>query len=345
MAHNIFGVRFLGRREPAWHGLGKVFTEPLSATEAIEEAGVDFQIAKVPLFAQVSEGAYIPTEQFAVVREPVHDDRQHRVLAVVGKEWTPIQAAELGKILDPLTQRWPVETVGALGYGEKVFLTLDAGEGKIAGEPHRMFYLVTDYRTGDGALTIAFTPVRVVCQNTLTAGLASARVRADLPHVRTIKADAEWYTSLMAQMVRSQEEAIAAMDSLAAKKVTDDQAMAIIQAAYPKASMPRRLSLSEGVTPDDLGPAAYRELLREREGLEKRLQERMDRVAQLRGAAWERYEAFNGSFPDLARTAWGAWQAVVETEDYRRGRSPEASSLFGYRAEAKQRAFHVALAL
>ena len=31
MAHNLFGERFLGHREPAWHGLGKTFEDPITA--------------------------------------------------------------------------------------------------------------------------------------------------------------------------------------------------------------------------------------------------------------------------------------------------------------------------
>ena len=48
----IFGDRFLGRREPAWHRLGEVFTEPMSMTAAIKRAGIDFHIAKHPVVVQ-----------------------------------------------------------------------------------------------------------------------------------------------------------------------------------------------------------------------------------------------------------------------------------------------------
>ncbi|KKL15274.1 hypothetical protein LCGC14_2507200, partial [marine sediment metagenome] len=41
MAHELYGDRFLGRHEPAWHGLGKVFPQELAigVREAVEASG------------------------------------------------------------------------------------------------------------------------------------------------------------------------------------------------------------------------------------------------------------------------------------------------------------------
>ena len=46
MPASIFGERFAGRREPAWHKIGQVFgaDEQLTATEAMQRAGVLFNI-------------------------------------------------------------------------------------------------------------------------------------------------------------------------------------------------------------------------------------------------------------------------------------------------------------
>ena len=53
MPNNIFGDRFLGRREPAWHRIGQVFDEPMTMTQAIKRAGIDFHIAKHPVVVQI----------------------------------------------------------------------------------------------------------------------------------------------------------------------------------------------------------------------------------------------------------------------------------------------------
>ena len=117
-------------------------------------------------------------------------------------------------MLDPLSERYPVETAGAIGQGEKIFITLDAGGAEIAGEDHNLFYLITDHRDGSGALSMAFTPVRVVCQNTLSLGLSEAKVSVNLQHRKNIVDDAKWFTNIFGQMLNAKDSSIERMNVL-----------------------------------------------------------------------------------------------------------------------------------
>jgi len=346
MPASIFGDRFYGHRKPAWHGIGTVMDENITATEAMKVANIAFPVNKWEMFAKNPEtGEMIETDQFAVVRDATVDDPQHRVLSTVGGQWTPLQAWELAKMLDPISEKYPVETAGALGNGEKIFFTLDAGDSLIAGEDHRLFYLVTDHRDGAGALNIAFTPVRVVCQNTLTVGLANAKVSASLTHHKSVKADAEWYTALFAQMLNAKDTVTATMNHLAeVGRVDEDSIKQIIKSAYTDASMPKRLKLSKDITHDDVPAKTWSMLLNNNKHDREIYEKRKERTQLLRDSAWERFEVFNDEFPRLAMTPWAGWQAVCETEDYRKGHKDALSSpLFGDRAEAKARAFNEAL--
>ena len=346
MPASIFGERFYGHREPAWHGLGTVMDEDLTATEAMQIANIAFPVNKWEMFAKNPQtGEMIETSQYAVVRDPTEDDDIYRVLSTVGQQWTPLQAWELAKMLDPISEKYPVETVGALGNGEKIFFTLDAGDSLIAGEDHRLFYLVTDHRDGAGALNIAFTPVRVVCQNTLTVGLSSAKVSASLTHHATIKEDAQWYTALFAQMLNAKETVTATMNHLAEVGRVDDKSIKqIINSAYREASKPRKLTLSQDIKPEDVPAKVWSSLLNDKKHWVEEWEKRRAGVQVLRDSAWQRFEIFNDEFPKLASTPWAGWQAVVECEDYRRGHSDAMGSpIFGDRAEAKARAFNTAL--
>jgi len=349
MPANIFGDRFLTKREPAWHKLGEVFEDPISMTQAVKRTGIDFHISKHPVTVQIDKGDegidLIPTKNFAVVREPVKDDNQYRVLSIVGREWTPIQAMDLARMLDPITEKYPVETIGALGYGEKIFMTLDAGESKICGEDHHLYFLVSDHRDGGGALQIAFTPVRVVCQNTLTAGLQNAKINVRLTHTRNIESDTEWYIGLFNQMDSAREEAVAVMNTLSTTTITDDEAETVVKSAYPDASEPRRLTLAKDITPDQISGGVWAKLLSEKKDLVEEYDKRVERVESIRKIARERYDVFNDEFTDLAKTPWAIWQAIVETEDYRKGHTDSSTSVFGTRAEAKIRAFNKAKSL
>ena len=120
MPATLFGERFLGRREPAWHRLGEVFPadEKLTATDAMQRVDMMFNVDKHQQYIKMPDGTELPTKSYSVVREPTTDDPQHRVLGTVGKEWTALQASDLSKMLDPITVKCPVETAGAIGKGE-----------------------------------------------------------------------------------------------------------------------------------------------------------------------------------------------------------------------------------
>ena len=348
MPASLFGDRFLGR-EPAWHRLGKVMdTTDLTATQAMEIADIGFDVLKVPTHAEMPDGTLVNTGQFAVVRNATHDDPEPRVLSTVGSQWTALQARDLASMLDPITKEYPVETAGALGRGEKIFFTLDAGEGKIAGEEHRLYYLVTDHRDGSGALSIAFTPVRVVCQNTLTVGLKQSKVSVSIRHDSSIKDDAKFYMTIFEDLMRARTSVTDTMNQLAEVNINDEQAWEIVKVAYPDPSRTNRLKMIKGITPDDVSKDVYLKILNDRDASQQAYDTAVGRIDRIRNGAWERYDVFNQDHARLSRTPWAIWQAIVETEDYRTGKSDGSSDraiLYGNRAEAKAKSFAKALEL
>ena len=346
MTADLFGDRFAGR-QPAWHRLGKVFSEgeKVTASEGMRKADILFGIDKHPQIVKMEDGKELETGSYAVVREPTSDDPEHRVLATVGKEWTAIQAKDLGKMLDPISEKFPVETVGAIGDGEKIFLSMDAGGSKIAGEDHELYWLVTDHRDGTGAMSIAFTPVRVVCQNTLITGLRSAKVSVNLKHNKSIQTDASFYLDIFNQMARTQENVVNAMNSMTKTRLKERQVQSVMTSAYPTASRPARLKLSANITADDVPSNVWKRILNDKKEQKEVWEKRQSRVDRVKDSAMERLDVFNQEFPKLADTPWAVYNAIVETEDYRRGHDKSGTALFGGRAEAKARAFNKALDL
>ena len=78
MSASLFGERFLGLREQAWHRLGEVFPQDLqlTATEAMQRADIMFKVEKYPMFVQAPDGTQIATKSFGVLREPTHDSNK-----------------------------------------------------------------------------------------------------------------------------------------------------------------------------------------------------------------------------------------------------------------------------
>lgn len=340
--HNLFGERFVGIRQPAWHGLGKVFENPISALQAVKEADMDFQIVKEPLFAEIN-GHHVPTEKVGIFRAPTMDDPQHRFFGTVSEDYGLMQNAEIAKILEPLTEKWPVETAGALGHGETIFMSLDAGDAEIKGEPVKQYFLLTDTRNGGTSLKIAFTPVRVVCQNTLVSGLRQSVVSSAMTHMPNVSKVLAARVDLLQKMQQALKSTMATFEQLASAAITDDDAQAIFAAAYPEPNKPAKMGLLDdfdSATGPDLLGALYDEATRSQEVW----QYYCTRTDAFRQGALDCYTRICDEYPAIARTPWAAYNAVVEFADYRTGaKSVQESALFGARAAEKKRALAYSL--
>lgn len=164
-------------KEPAWHGLGQVLADaPKTAAEAIAAAGMDWEVEKVPLFLQrqYTEMDNMPAvsyEEFPLSYGIVRKS-DHRILGSVGPQYTPVQNKEMFSWFDPFVEAGECEyhTAGSLFGGEKVFalakLKRDNSE-IVKGDELVKFILLSNSHDGKNAVRVGFTPIRVVCANTL----------------------------------------------------------------------------------------------------------------------------------------------------------------------------------
>ena len=341
MTANLFGDRFVGVRQPAWHGLGRVFELPIPAEQAIVEAGMDFKIVKRPLFARVGD-TQIKTEKIGIFREPTADDNQYRFFGIASPEYAVLQNAEIAEILSSLTKHWPVETAGALGQGETMFMSLDAGSAEIHGESVKQYFLVTDKRDGGTTLKIAFTPVRVVCQNTLVSGLRRSIVSAALMHNPGLDKVLTARVGLLEKMQEAMTSTMATFEQLASAAITDDDARAIFADAYPEPKRAAKMDLLDDYNAKS-GPEQLGELYDEATRAQASFTYYANRAQAFRDGAMATYGRLNDEHNSIARTPWAAYNAVVEFADYREGQSVELSALWGARAGEKKRAFMKAL--
>ena len=160
--------------EVPWHGLGIRLDQPATAQEAIAAARLDWKVVKLPLFAGSKR---IPvTDRFAVVRRTGDlIQRTDPVRGVVSNEYTPLQNHQAFQFFDPIVGQDAAiyHTAGALGNGERVWILAKLpGHIRVAGDDiTEKYLLLSNSHDGKSSVTIKFTPVRVVCQNTLTLAL------------------------------------------------------------------------------------------------------------------------------------------------------------------------------
>ncbi|QQL50128.1 DUF932 domain-containing protein [Mucilaginibacter ginkgonis] len=189
MAHQInFNEKtgkdsFMSVKEKAWHGLGQVIDRYPTSSEAIQHAGLDYIVEKRPLFTYdtanhtggASDGLIIPElpvpNFFATVRAYTE-----QVLGVVGNDYEVVQNRDAFSFFDAIVGGGDgilYETAGALGKGERVFITAKLPDYIKVGNKDwiEQYLFLTTSHDGLGSITAAFTPVRIVCNNTLNAAM------------------------------------------------------------------------------------------------------------------------------------------------------------------------------
>ena len=129
IAHNLFGERFVSSRVPAWHQLGLVLQQPVSARQAWNLAG-PYEVGLEDLVASPSGPV---ASHKAIIRRPCKGDPKHRVFAVVGAAYQLITPAQFCDLWDQHV-RAPIETLGALGHGEVFFVSTKLPSFSVRGD-------------------------------------------------------------------------------------------------------------------------------------------------------------------------------------------------------------------
>lgn len=250
MAHNINYNEQTGRysffsvKEKAWHGLGQIVEQYPTSEEAIKHAGLDYEVVKSPLFTNGSEIItdfnHLEMKQntlevpnyFANIRTD-----NNTVLGVVGKDYHIVQNREAFNFFDDIVgsdEGILYETAGALGKGERIFITaklpdyIRVGNGDDVTEKY--IFLTTSH-DGSGSITAAFTPIRIVCQNTLNASLRKMTNVVRIKHTSGAKQRIENAHKIMglANTLSTQLENI--FNNWTKVKVTDKEVKKLIQMA------------------------------------------------------------------------------------------------------------------
>lgn len=180
MAANV-ETMFYTRVAP-WHGLGVRVESALSSEEALEVSGLNWNVIQRPIMTS----NYDPIPGYkSNIR-----DTDNRVLGVVTDRYRVVQNAEAFAFTDSLLgEGVKYETAGSLQEGRKIWLLAKLPDKYIIeGEQIEPYLVFSNTHDGSGAIKVAMTPVRVVCQNTLNIALSSAKRIWSTVHVGDLAA-------------------------------------------------------------------------------------------------------------------------------------------------------------
>lgn len=184
MSHEVETMAYAG--ELPWHGLGHEVPADLSPQQMMEAAELDWSVEKQTLVTL--EGAEVP-EKKALVRSS-----DNKVLDIVGKNWNPVQNIEAFEFFDDFVRSGDMQmhTAGSLKGGQIVWGLAKVNDSfeLFGGDKVDSYLLFTNPHRFGQSIDVRFTPIRVVCNNTLTLSLSQeANNVVKLNHKKQFDAD------------------------------------------------------------------------------------------------------------------------------------------------------------
>lgn len=213
-----------------------------TAAEVMHESGLDFTVEKCPLVAKMPFRLTKADEILDQVNEGecfIHGDNVFRdcdgsyatfrtdlniPLGVVKSKYEVVQNVDAFSFFDDAIGKdraiW--QTAGCFGSGERIFVSAKLPDDIIVnGDPVENYLVFTSTHDGSSGVTILFTPIRVVCQNTLNAALKTTDCFITFRHTKSVHDNINRATELLHIARRQTEDTSMLFNHLATTKMDD----------------------------------------------------------------------------------------------------------------------------
>ena len=311
MSHEIETMMYAGA--VPWHGLGKKVAGLQMAEEAIAAAGLDWEVETVSIFTK-DDGNFRKAPDLVAIRRV----KDRRVYGIATDKYQPIQNREAFQFFDGVvgSKKAVYETAGSLRFGQRIWILANLkGTVDVKGDEVKRYLTLMNSHDGTLALQMFFTPIRVVCMNTLRMALAQAKQSFYCRH-----------TAGAMDRVREAQEILGLATVFYKDWLGEARHLATLMLPAPKMPLLLKAAFNQ---PDSI----------RMEDVYNPTKIQMDKVKEL-------VEVDRKEFPkELHGTAWEAYNAVAKYTDYYREYKSEAKDArlrgvwFGTGSEIKKRAW------
>jgi phage/plasmid-like protein (TIGR03299 family) len=287
--------------EVPWHGLGVKVDDNLTPREMMEAAGLDWSVEKEDVFYSRNGQMVRAPKRQALVRSS-----DNKYLDIVSDNWIPVQNEEAFEFFDEYTKTggMSMHTAGSLKDGQIIWGLAKVNESfsLFGGKDEVESYLLLSnpHNYGKG-VDIRFTPIRVVCNNTLSLSLeGKASLGISLNHRASF--DAEKVKLALNEAHEKMDKYREMAQFLSEKRYTQDNLFEYFARVFPK-------------TTTKSGAVSFDELMKQFKKGEKvvsrNAQEAMSVIETQPGA-----EFGAGSW-------WSAYNAVTYMTNHMTGHNPD----------------------
>lgn len=157
-------------------------------------------------------------------------------MGVVGNDYEVIQNVNAFSFFDTIVASRKgilYGTAGALGKGERIFITAKLPDYIKVGRDDliEQYLFLTTSHDGLGSITAAFTPVRIVCQNTLNGALKSSSNTVKIRHTASAAEKLKGAQQILGRSMLQSVELEAVFNRWARVKITGREVKQLIQLA------------------------------------------------------------------------------------------------------------------
>lgn len=213
-------------RKEYFSDLGTTISGCQKSEQAIKLAGLDFEVEKQNIF--LADGTVVP-DKFANVRTDTN-----QILGVVGSNYNVVQNREGFEFLDDIIGTDCVyETAGSLNGSKISYMLAKTEPIKIMGDEFDPYILFTNSFDGSGTVKALFTPIRVVCKNTLELAIKKATNKISIRHSSSVKDRLQIAKETLLQNSLYIQHFKEVSEQLAVTKFTKEDAEAAIEKLMP----------------------------------------------------------------------------------------------------------------
>lgn len=209
-----------------------------TAAEAIEKSGLNFEVAKCELVAKMpglntdnlrNDDSFLYggdcyttcPNAFATYRT------DHNIpLGIVKERYTIVQNSEAFGFFDNAIGKdkaiW--QTAGFFGNGERIFVSAKLPNNIIVnGDPVENYLVFTTSHDGSSGVKILFTPIRIVCQNTLNAAIKNSNNYISFRHTSSVHSNIDIAHEILGICERQSDALSEYYNAMAKIKMSDTE--------------------------------------------------------------------------------------------------------------------------
>lgn len=222
-----------------------------TSQEVMEKAALDWNVAKCPLFAEmpivtddrIDESLDRLSEQLKRNEGHTHGNNIYKLcesnfgiyrtdcnypLGIVKGKYTPVQNVDAFKFFDDAIGENEAifQTAGFFGAGERIFVSAKLPDTiKVHGDSVDSYLVFTNSHDGSTGVKILFTPIRVVCENTLNMAIKTTANYVNFRHTQSVNSKIDMAGEILGITKTMSKETELKFNELYAKKMTDIEVM------------------------------------------------------------------------------------------------------------------------